>query len=350
MINSTERWTFQLAARDSSRRMGDAVNAAVDAEMRPNLPTNLPTPPRSQTTMQPGVLPVGATDELVKALWLKGKSPETVRAYATDIDLFCRFIGKSLQTATLADLHAFAADLQALEDATIKRRMSAVKSLFSFAHKTGYLAVNVGAAYPLPKLADELAERILTEEQVQRMLALEANPRDHALLRLLYTAGLRVSEAAGLTWGKVHPREDGRAQLTVFGKGRSTRYILITAATWTELAALQHLQQRQHAGEVAAQAQAAEPVFASRGANGKPGGGHLDPSQIHRIVAAAAKRAGINGNVSPHWLRHAHASHALDRGAPIHLVRATLGHGSLAVTGRYTHARPSASSSEYLPL
>ncbi|MBU4356156.1 MAG: tyrosine-type recombinase/integrase, partial [Proteobacteria bacterium] len=62
----------------------------------------------------------------------------------------------------------------------------------------------------------------------------------------------------------------------------------------------------------------------------------------------AAIRAGIEGAVSPHWLRHAHASHALDRGAPIHLVQATLGHASVATTGKYLHARPDDSSARYL--
>lgn len=62
-------------------------------------------------------------------------------------------------------------------------------------------------------------------------------------------------------------------------------------------------------------------------------GGHLDPSQVFRIVRAAAKRAGIEGNVSPHWLRHSHASHAMDRGAPLHVVQASLGHSNPATTG-----------------
>jgi integrase/recombinase XerD len=202
--------------------------------------------------------------------------------------------------------------------------------------------VNVGAAYPLPKLADALAERVLTEEQVQRMVALEPNPRNHALLRLLYSAGLRVSEVVGLTWGKVHEREDGRAQLTILGKRRTTRHVLISAATWAEVKELRE----EAPNTTATQA----PIFASRGANRHSSGGYLDTSQVNRIVTRAAARAGIMGGVSPHWLRHAHASHALDRGAPFHLVRATLGHGSLAITGRYAHARPSASSSEYLPL
>lgn len=71
---------------------------------------------------------------------------------------------------------------------------------------------------------------------------------------------------------------------------------------------------------------------------------------IHRIVKAAAVRAGIQGNVSAHWLRHSHASHALDRGANIALVRDTLGHSSLAVTSRYTHAKPNESSALHLAV
>ncbi len=63
----------------------------------------------------------------------------------------------------------------------------------------------------------------------------------------------------------------------------------------------------------------------------------------------AAKRAGLSETVSAHWLRHSHVSHALDRGAPVHLVQATVGHASLAATSRYAHARPTDSSSRYLP-
>jgi site-specific recombinase XerD len=86
-------------------------------------------------------------------------------------------------------------------------------------------------------------------------------------------------------------------------------------------------------------------VFPSR-----KGGEPLTDSGIWRIVKQAAQRAGIEVPVSPHWLRHAHASHALDRGAPIHLVQVTLGHASITTTGRYLHARPKESSSKFLPL
>jgi len=79
-------------------------------------------------------------------------------------------------------------------------------------------------------------------------------------------------------------------------------------------------------------------------------GGHLDPSAVHCVVKAAAKRVGLSAGVSAHWLRHAHVSHALDRGAPIHLVQSTLGHASMAITGRYLHARPNDSSARYLAV
>ncbi|MCX5985045.1 MAG: tyrosine-type recombinase/integrase, partial [Chloroflexi bacterium] len=86
------------------------------------------------------------------------------------------------------------------------------------------------------------------------------------------------------------------------------------------------------------------PVFRSR--NGVP----LGIKQVWRIVRRAAIEAGLTAKVSPHWLRHAHASHALDRGAPIHLVRDSLGHSSIATTNRYLHARPTEHSERFLTL
>jgi integrase/recombinase XerD len=140
-----------------------------------------------------------------------------------------------------------------------------------------------------------------------------------------------VSEACGLKWCDALPRQEG-GQITVFGKGGKTRTVLLKSKVWQQLLSIK--------GE----AKAADPLFRSR-----KGGGSLDVSQVRRIVYAAAKKAGLEQKVSPHWMRHAHASHALDRSAPIHLVQATLGHASVSTTGRYLHARPTESSSFYLP-
>src|SRR5438477_370975 len=87
---------------------------------------------------------------------------------------------------------------------------------------------------------------------------------------------------------------------------------------------------------------AEEPVFRSRT------GRRLDRGRVRMIVRQAAGRVGVAGAVSPHWLRHSHASHAVDHGAPIHLVQTTLGHSSVATTSAYLHARPGDSSARFL--
>ena len=159
---------------------------------------------------------------------------------------------------------------------------------------------------------------------------MEGNARNYALLLLAYASGGRVSELAGLKWRDVQPRGDA-GQVTIFGKGGKTRMVLLPVAAWCKL---------QELGPGVPDA----PVFRSRA------GGHLSTVQVWRIVRKAARDAGILADVSPHFLRHAHASHALDRQATIHLVQQTLGHASLATTSKYTHARPNDSSGRYLGL
>jgi integrase/recombinase XerD len=270
-------------------------------------------------------------DAQLVALWLHGRSVQTRVTYGRDVARFRAAVAVPLAQVTLGDLQAFADELAHLAPATQARILSAIKSLLAFGHRLGLLPVNVGAPLRLPKIKNDLAARILDEAAVQRLLALEPSRRNRALLRLTYGAGLRVSEVCALRWQDLQPRDAGAGQVTVYGKGGKTRTVLVTAGTWAELEGL---------GRGAATA----PVFVSRK------GGPLTREQVFRIVQAAARRAGIAANVSPHWLRHAHASHALDRGAPIHLVQATLGHASVATTGRYLHARPTESSAKYLAV
>lgn len=268
-------------------------------------------------------------------MWLHGKSPCTAEYYRLNASRFLEFVGKPLHLVTLAEVQGFATFLEesGLAVSTQYTILAAIKSLLSFGNKTGVLPVNVGALLTLPQASDSLSERILSELEVQTMIVLETNPRNRAILRLLYIAGLRASELCQLKWKNLRNRGES-GQVAVKGKGSKSRSILLPKSLWVELMQLR--------GEAAA----SEPVFQSR--KGKQGG-HLTRERVHQIVKAAAKRAGIEGKVSPHWLRHAHATHALERGAKIHLVANTLGHSSIAVTGRYLHARPEESSSLYLP-
>jgi integrase/recombinase XerD len=274
-------------------------------------------------------------DRQLIAAWLHGRSPHTIRAYAGDAERFLTFSAKLLRNVTVADLQTFADSLASLAPASRYRTLSAVKSLLAFGHRVGYLPYDAGRVVRLPAVRNRLAERILPELELQRILAVESDPRNRALLVLLYASGIRVSEVCGLSWRDLQPNGDG-GQVTVLGKGGTTRAVTVPKSVWDALAAL-----RAH------DARPDDPVFASRKAIN---GGRLRPAAVFRIVRKAAARAGIDLPVSPHWFRHAHASHALDRGAPIHLVQATLGHASISTTGRYLHARPKESSSQFLPL
>ena len=291
------------------------------------------------------VAQVGGDQQLVD-LWLHGRSPHTQRAYSTDAANFLSFVRKPLRTVTVGDVQAWMDSLGHLAPASRARKISSVKSLFGFGHRLGYLPFDVGRVVKRPKLKDTLAERILSESDVHKLFVTAEQPparrrtpsqeararRNYVLLRLLYAAGLRVDEIAHLAWRDLRERGDA-GQVTAYGKGGRTRVVLLPACVWDELRSI-----RDGAPQDA-------PVFASR-----THGGFLTTTQVRRLVYAAASAAGLDERPSPHWLRHAHATHALERGAASHLVQATLGHASVATTGRYLHARPTDSSARYLPV
>ena len=134
-----------------------------------------------------------------------------------------------------------------------------------------YIAVNPAAELALPSYENRLAERIVGESDVQRLLEAEVCARDRVLLALLYAAGLRVSEACGLLWRNVRPRGDS-GQITVFGKNGRTRSIALNTGIWPQLASL-----RGTAGPEA-------PVFPSRS------GKRLDRGRVRVILRRAAKQ------------------------------------------------------------
>ena len=274
-----------------------------------------------------------ANSDLI-ALWLHDKSPNSRRGYQRDVMQFLTMIGDlSLSQVTLNDLQAFSNALGARGYAisTISRKLAAVKSLLTFGYRVGVLKVNVGSLVKLPKGKERLAERILSPSEVRAMIELTENLRDRVLIRFLYATGARVSEICALKWRDVQEVADGRAQVSLLGKGGKTRVVVFSGEMWELLRQL-----RDGAG-------LNDPLFRSRKQKG-----HLDPSQVNRIVRKAAKRAGLEAKVSPHWLRHSHASHSLERGASLQLVKESLGHSHIAMTERYLHARPNESSALYL--
>jgi integrase/recombinase XerD len=274
-------------------------------------------------------------DEKLLCMWVHGLSPHTQRYYLRDAMQFLECTSKSLADVTLADVQQFANELEfsGLAQSSQVKILSAVKSLLSFVHKLGITRVNVGAALKSPSPKNALAERILPELEVQQLIASATNERDRLILRLLYGAALRVSELAGLKWRDVKPRGE-TGQVTVYGKGGKTRAVLLSPNLWQDLIKLK--------GDAGWN----DPVFKSRK------GGHLTTTQVRRIVKGVAVRSPIEpelaAKVSPHWLRHAHASHSLDKGAPLHLVQATLGHTSISATSVYLHVHPMDSTCRFI--
>ena len=270
------------------------------------------------------------SDEQLIGLWLHGRSQHTQRAYQKDITDFFQFVETPLRNITLGQLQSYTDYLQGkeLSPASIKRKLASVKSLFTFAHKIGYLIFDVGKPLKTPPCKDKLAERILSEEEVQTIIGSVKNKRNRLIIKTLYYTSIRVSELASLTWKNLQPRSEG-GQLTVLGKGGKTNTVLIPAHLWNELLTL------------GTSISDDNPVFMSR--NGK----HLHPGHIRKTVKKIALKA-IGKGATPHFYRHSSASHAILNGCPLHLIQKQLNHSSLATSGKYLHSLPTQGIAEYL--
>ena len=285
------------------------------------------------TSFQPSQLTRADADDHLINMWLHGRPDSTKQEYLRDVDRFRKFLGYvPLRSLTLEDLQAYQTHLEAqsLKDATKRRKINSIKSLLSFACNLNYTAFNVAAAVRIPKASPILIGRFLRVGEVMRLFAREPHPRNVIFLKLLYATGCRVSEICRLKWTDFHDRDDGEVQATILGKGQKRRIVLVPISVWLALEATK--------GD-------SEYVFPGRKA-----GQSMTRATGHDIIKAAALRAGLDPKISCHWLRHAHATHSLAKGAPLQLVRDTLGHSSIAVTNVYLESNPEDSSSKYLGM
>jgi integrase/recombinase XerD len=282
-------------------------------------------PPKKATVTR------ASNDSQMVKLWLNTKAASSQQTYSSAVNQFLAWVNKPLREVMLEDVQSWVQALSKFyKPNTVKVKLNSVKSLLGFAQKVGYLQFNVGAATKAPKAKQTLANRILSEGEVLKLIDAAQPGRDKTMLKLIYATGIRVSEAIGLTWSDLSAKGNG-GQATIYGKGSSTRVVLIPAKLWSEVMALQ-----------AITSDKSDAVFQSR--TGK----HLDRVRVHRIVKAAAQRAGIDAKASSHWLRHSHATHAIERDCPLHLLQQSMGHSSIAVTGVYLHSRPDQGSSQFL--
>lgn len=293
-----------------------------------NDPISLPVPRQVITLVR---ATRAETDEGLLRSWLASlNSPHSQRNFETTARRFLADLPMGLRAATVEDVRDTLASVsKGVAVATARQYVLRVKSLLGYAHALGYTPFNAGARIRVRSDTHRgatLAKRIITEVEVGLLVRAAPSKRDRILLEVIYAGGLRVSETVSLKWGDVLTR-DKRVQLSITGKGGYVRQVLLPEIVSRSLLSL-----RGDAG-------ANDPAFASR-----KGGGHLTERAVNGMVKRAAVKAGITMAVSPHWLRHAHGSHAIDRGATLPEVQTTLGHSNIATTSGYLHARPNSSS------
>ncbi len=207
-------------------------------------------------------------------------------------------------------------------------RISALKSLFSFAYRRGYLVQDSAAALELPPSESRLPRVILSPREVTRLLE-APDPktpiglRDRAILETLYGTGIRANELICLRPEDVDTHQ--HALTIVQGKGRRDRVVPLTRAASQAIEAYLSLGRARLLG-----AHTRQELFL--GGYGFP----LKRASLGKVVKAAAERAGVKKIVTPHVLRHTVATHLLRGGADIRHIQALLGHRSLQTTQRYT--------------
>ncbi len=224
---------------------------------------------------------------------------------------------------------------------TIRRKLSTMRSFFKFLMREDYVSGNPFTGVILPKKPRNLP-KILSPDETKRLLEAPlkmpaqdkknktwneyARLRDAAILEVLYSAGMRVSELGGLTDEQVDLLS-GMAR--VRGKGKKERLCPLGAPACRALR--ESLEMR-------------DLVWAGFGKKGRPPsiflnkhGGRLTTRSIERMMKVYLAQAGLNPNLSPHALRHSFATHMLDAGADLRSVQELLGHASISTTQIYTH-------------
>ena len=277
-------------------------------------------------------------------IWLevqKGYSPATVAAYAADLAQFQAHlstrhalgldepenISKNHVRAFVAALHRSGA-----AKSSIARKLASVRSFFEYLIRMRRIATSPAAGVRNPR-QEQRHPRVLNVDQAFALLDAPASQtpsapseeggthaRDVALAELLYGSGLRISEAVQLDVDSVDPRS---GIVRVFGKGSKTR--LAPLSDSAREAMLRWLEVR---GALAPAAERALFV----GVRGQ----RLDRRQAARIIEELCRRAGIEGKISPHSLRHSFATPLLEAGADLRTVQELLGHSRLTTTQRYT--------------
>lgn len=264
----------------------------------------------------------------------KNASTNTTKSYCEDLTqaiiFFEQALGKNVSFRQITPRHVRAFIAHQVEAgfarSTIARRLAALRSWFRHLCRQGLLAINPAQGLRGPRQEKRLPRVLDGEQVVQLIESPQADGplalRDRALLEVLYSAGVRVSELAGLNLEDLD-LEGGMA--TVRGKGRKERLVLLGPPAIEALQ--QWLAVRPSLG---AKVVGQSAVFLNKN------GTRLTTRSIGRVVEKYVRQTGVGKEISPHSLRHTFATHLLDGGADIRAVQELLGHKSLGTTQIYT--------------
>jgi integrase/recombinase XerC len=278
----------------------------------------------------------------------KSVSAHTLRNYLSDLVQFFVFAEKPRKQEVIRPvavgqidhhmIHAFLSMLHRQhKKSSIGRKLSAIKSFFRFLLREGILERDPTVHIASPKQEQPLPTH-LTVDDMFRLLdtpssETPAGVRDRAILEVLYSCGLRVSELVGLNWGEIDPNLE---VVRVKGKGNKERIVPIGRKALEALeryrAQIPALVVRKRRNTLlSVTSLATSSVFLNSR------GGRLTTRSVARLVAGYARDCGIALKTSPHALRHTFATHLLDSGADLRAIQELLGHASLSTTQKYTH-------------
>ncbi|WP_395624646.1 tyrosine recombinase XerC [Thermomonas sp.] len=253
-------------------------------------------------------------------------SAHTLDAYRRDLAALAAWAqaqARALPGLQGDDLRAFVAaeHRRGLSPKSLQRRLSACRSFYRWLLKLGRIAASPADAIRAPKAARRLPQVLDVDEAVQLVEVSTDAPlglRDRALLELLYSSGLRLSETCALKWGDL---DFGQGLVTVLGKGGKQRVVPVGSHARNALQAWRAESGGQQAGF----------VFPGRG------GGQISARAVQLRVKRLAMQRGVFKRVHPHLLRHSFASHMLESSGDLRGVQELLGHADIATTQIYTH-------------
>jgi integrase/recombinase XerC len=273
----------------------------------------------------------------------KNASPHTCRCYRKDLEGFEDFLKASgMYVSASGSVEIEKADRMAIrkymsflhrknKKSSIARKISTLRSFFKYLTREQVIASNPAKAVSTPKVEKTLPTALTVDEAFRLMESPRSIPeksseafkdnrsRDRAILELLYSSGLRVSELVGLNLDQLN---SDLGIVRVMGKGRKERIVPVGVKALEALKV--YLEERSVSrGE--------DPMFINHL------GGRLTARSVGRLIKRYTRRSGIFRKVSPHSLRHTFATHLLDAGADIREIQEMLGHASLSTTQKYTH-------------